>query len=453
MFVAAALVLAGLGLVYGVRTTVLDGVDAATEQRAGDVVALATAGRLAAVLPAVAESVTVVQVLNARGAVVSSSQELPASRAVFPFPLPAQLQGENPATLTGLAIPDGQPDHRVVALPVDTEDGPLTVIAASSLVGLDVVVASLVTGLGFGIPALVAIVALATWTLAGYTLRSVDVLRRRAADITASDPHQRLPLPAARDEIHALTTTLNAMLARLEDAATLQRGFVTDAAHELRSPLTAIRAQLDVARAHPDTIDTSQLHQLLDDDLDRLRRLTDDRLLLARGDDPTGNQRGPVTIDLDDIVLSERRHLVATGRAAVDASGVSGGQVAGDPGALRRAARNLLDNAARHSEHVRITLIARDHEVVLVIADDGPGVAPEHRERVFERFARIDTARTRENGGVGLGLAIVAQVVRNHHGTITVDQDDPPPVGLGGARFSLHLPAAPTSQRVTPGGP
>lgn len=442
VFVATALIIAGWGLVYGVHTAVLDSVDAAAEQRAADVVSLAATGRLPAVLPAAAESVTVVQVLTARGVVVASSEELPATRSVFPFPLPADLEGANPATLTDLPIPDGRSEHRVVALPATTRSGPLTVIAASSLAELDVVVASLITGLLFGIPALVAVVALATWTLAGYTLRSVDVLRRRAADITASDLHQRLPLPAAHDEIHALTATLNAMLARLDAAAATQRGFVADAAHELRSPLTAIRAQLDVARAHPDTIDAAQLHGLLDEDLTRLDRLTNDLLVLARGDDPSWNRRRPVVLDLDDIVLFERRHLAATGRAQVDATGVSAGRVRGDPGALRHAVRNLLDNATRYGDHVRITLRGGGQQIVLVVADNGPGVPPEDRDRVFDRFARVDTDRSRDGGGVGLGLAIVAQVVHAHHGTITLDQDDAPPGGLGGARFTLRLPAA-----------
>ncbi|HEX8859424.1 MAG TPA: HAMP domain-containing sensor histidine kinase, partial [Actinomycetes bacterium] len=168
-----------------------------------------------------------------------------------------------------------------------------------------------------------------------------------------------------------------------------------------------------------------------------LQRLVEDLLHLARSDaGATGVRRQPV--DLDDIVLRESGRLRAGGRVRVDCSGVSAAQVAGDADQLARAVRNLADNAARYADgRVWLTLAEHDHTAVLTVADDGPGIPPEHHQRVFERFTRLDQARSAATGGAGLGLAITLDIVRRHHGTIEIDPRHQP-----GARFVVTLPTA-----------
>jgi signal transduction histidine kinase len=164
--------------------------------------------------------------------------------------------------------------------------------------------------------------------------------------------------------------------------------------------------------------------------------LVDDLLLLTRADEHTLQlQQRPV--DLDDLVFEEAQRLRDGTSLRVDTTRVSAGRVSGDRGALWRALRNLGDNAVRHaSSQVAFTLAEQNGAVVLDVDDDGPGIPPADRQRVFERFVRLDDARARDAGGSGLGLAIVAEVVNAHRGTIAIDDS-----GLGGARFEVRLPA------------
>jgi signal transduction histidine kinase len=226
------------------------------------------------------------------------------------------------------------------------------------------------------------------------------------------------------------------MLARLERARDRQRRFVSDASHELRSPIATIRHQLEVALAHADRADLSTLaRDLLDEDL-RMQGLVEDLLVLARADeDAVSTERGAV--DLDDLALAEARRLRNADHVAVDATGIHPVRVAGDQALLARAVRNLVDNAERHAHGmVRLEVHREGSTAVLAVVDDGPGVAQEHRQRVFERFTRLDEARSRGQGGSGLGLAIVAQVAAEHHGAVRCSE-----ARGGGARFELRLPA------------
>jgi signal transduction histidine kinase len=263
----------------------------------------------------------------------------------------------------------------------------------------------------------------------------VEAIRAEVDAISAAALHRRVPDPPADDEIGRLARTMNRMLERLERAQARQRRLVSDASHELRSPVAAIRQHAEVALAHPDRTTTAELAAtVLAEDL-RLQRLAEDLLLLTRADEHTlALRRRPV--DLDDLVFDEARRLRDTTGLRVDTTAVSAGRVDGDAAGLRRVLRNLGDNAARHAAgRLAFSVAERDGLVLLGIDDDGPGIPEADRERVFERFVRLDDARGRDDGGSGLGLAIVAELARAHGGTVAVASSP-----LGGARVEVTLP-------------
>jgi len=226
------------------------------------------------------------------------------------------------------------------------------------------------------------------------------------------------------------------MLGRLEAGTRAQRDFVSAASHELRTPIAVIRHVLEVARSSdsPDWHDIAD--SVLEEDL-RMERLVDDLLLIARTGAGVSTSDRWTALDLDDIVFDEARRVPSTVR--IDLARVSAGQVNGDDDQLRRVVRNLLDNALRHADHtVAIELDSVDGRVSVAVDDDGPGIAPEDRKRIFERFVRLDESRNRSGGGFGLGLSIVAELVESHGGDVRVETSE----RLGGARFVVTLPDA-----------
>jgi signal transduction histidine kinase len=224
---------------------------------------------------------------------------------------------------------------------------------------------------------------------------------------------------------------MNGMLQRLQAAAERQRRFVADASHELRSPLASLRTQLEVSRDYPARGDGAFDDQLAE--VERMERLVGDLLLLAKADERRLVVRSR-PVDLRAVVLDEVERAGPRTRVRLDTAGVAAATVHGDPEELARVVRNLLDNAVRHARaRVELSLAERDGHVELSVSDDGPGVPAAARERVFERFARLDEGRARDAGGTGLGLAIVREVVVAHGGSVTVDGDP-------GARFLISLP-------------
>jgi signal transduction histidine kinase len=225
------------------------------------------------------------------------------------------------------------------------------------------------------------------------------------------------------------------MLDRLEAAQARQRRFVSDASHELRSPIASIRQHAEVALAHPERADAVDFARVvLDEDL-RVQRLVDDMLFLARADEH-GIQLTRRPVDLDDVVFEEAARVRATTTLLVDTSRVSGGRVQGDRERLRQLVRNLVDNATRHAATtVRFVLTAVGGETVLRVDDDGPGIPAADRERVFERFVRLDGARDRDHGGAGMGLAIVAEIAAAHGARARVTDGDG-----GGACVEVRFP-------------
>jgi signal transduction histidine kinase len=325
-----------------------------------------------------------------------------------------------------------------VAVGADTALGRRTVLVVRSTEAVTEPTAAVGGLLAVGLPLLLAVVAAITWIVVGRTLAPVEAIRAEVDAISAAALHRRVNLPPADDEIGRLARTMNRMLGRLEQAQARQRRLVSDASHELRSPVAAIRQHAEVALAHPDRTTTAELAAtVLAEDL-RLQRLAEDLLLLTQADEHTLTlRRRPV--DLDDLVFDEARRLRHTSGLRVDTTAVSAGRVDGDAAGLRRVLRNLGDNAARHAAgHLAFSVTECDGLVLLGVDDDGPGIPEVDRGRVFERFVRLDDARGRDGGGSGLGLAIVAELARAHGGTVAVASSP-----LGGARVEVTLPRLP----------
>jgi signal transduction histidine kinase len=323
-------------------------------------------------------------------------------------------------------------DHDYLVAVEDAEG--YVVSVAVSLEEVDDSTSALVPLLLVGVPLVLLVVGGTTWAVATRALTPVERIRREVEQITGDRLDRRVPEPPSRDEIHRLALTMNQMLARLERSRDRQRQFVADASHELRSPLAGIRQTAEVSQAHPGALPEGELAEAVLEESARMQRLVEQLLLLTRADEGVATSR-PRDVDLDDLVLTEARRVHRTG-LTVDTALVEAARVRGDETALGQVVRNLVDNAARHaSQRVALQVRESGRDVVLAVEDDGPGVPPDQRERVFERFVRLDEARARDAGGSGLGLAIVAEIVKAHGGSVTLDSSE-----LGGARFVVRLP-------------
>ena len=271
------------------------------------------------------------------------------------------------------------------------------------------------------------------WLSTSRALRPVGDIRREVEAIGATDLHRRIEVPPTRDEIADLATTMNALLDRLQTGSDAQRRFVADASHELRSPLATLRQYAELASTHPADLAPGELAEVVDTASRRLQTLVDDLLVLATVAEASDRPRDE--IDLDDLVLTELAAFRSAG-VTIDSASVRATKVAGQERRLAMVVRNLLANAMRHTtSRVRVATGSDDGGAFLVVADDGPGVPVEERERIFDRFVRLDDGRARDEGGSGLGLAIVAAVVGEAGGTVLVDE-----APGGGARFTVRLP-------------
>jgi signal transduction histidine kinase len=315
----------------------------------------------------------------------------------------------------------------------------VTVVAERSLDEVNSTIDKLKTTMYFAVPTLIALVALATWYFAGRALRPVEAIRAEAESITGSTIHRRVPEPKTNDEVGRLARTMNAMLGRLDESSQRQRQFVSDASHELRSPLASIRTNVEVALRNNARADWNAVAARVLAEDERMEDTVSELLELARLDELEGTT--PVAtlpeVDLDELVHDE---TVRAHRVMINTTRVSGGRVHGRREQLARMIRNLLDNADRHAQTMVAVELRNDSEtgrVELTVDDDGPGISPNDRERVFDRFTRLDDGRARDVGGLGLGLSLVKAIVEQHDGTVMID--DAP---LGGARIIVTLPAA-----------
>lgn len=404
--------------------------------RARDVGALVQAGALPRTLALPGEESAFVQVVDTSSRVIASTNNIEGEPAV------SVLRAANGRTLVATILVQPLSDSATMRVAVLDVTGGFTVYAGESLADERDTVAALVLLLLIGVPLLTGVAGSVTWWAVGRTLRPVRLITTTLAEITANDLHRRVPASTVDDEIGELTQTVNETLARLDTAVQTQRRFVADASHELRSPLAALRADLEVSTLHPTLTTWPDAARDMLGDVERLQRLTDDLLLLARLD--ARPPRPPSVVDLTELVADVtdevRRPDIEVTRPALDDDHHL---VDGDPVALRRLVRNLVHNAEVHAERqVSIDIAQVGGRVLLSVQDDGPGIDPADRAIVFERFVRLDEARSRQRGGTGLGLAIVAEVASEHGGSIQVEQGE-----LGGASFTVDLPGADTRHR------
>ena len=448
LVVAVVSVLAGIVLLVTARGILIGNADTAARDRAAQVAAaLASGADPTSLLRPTARERTVVQVLAANGVVLDASPAVAGQPAMSPLrPRPGVQQREE----RRLDFAPEEP-FRIVAQGVPTGAGERIVLVGESLDAADDATEAMIAALVIGLPVLAVLVGAATFLFVGRSLRPVEAMRRQADSITSRNLHARLPVPAGDDEIAALAETMNTMLDRIESASAAQRRFVADASHELRSPLATIRANADLLAGadadgksegdgtggdgdRPDAEARSVVR--IRAESVRMARLIEDLLLLARYDDSRVAHRR-TDVDLDDLAYAERERLALEHPGLTITAEIVPVRVEGDPDALQRALRNLGDNAARHAA-ARVVITARpdgDHGE-LVVANDGPPILPADRERVFDRFVRLDDSRSRAGGGTGLGLPIARDIVAAHGGTITVDDR------AEGAALRIRLPRA-----------
>jgi signal transduction histidine kinase len=430
-----ATALLGVGIAAGAALLVITGsralqaaVDSGALQSAREVAALVDSDRLPDPVPQGGEGTAAIQVVDQDNKVRAASVGTDRLVSVLsPDQIAAVRAGKRlvvPGSVLGLSGP-----LRVVGVPAGPADDPQTVVVAVDFGGARSGSRVLLVGLAIGAPLLLAVIAFATWWVTGRALRPVEQLRRGALAISGPG---RLPVPPAQDEIRRLAETLNDMLARLDAAGARQRAFVSDAAHELRSPLASARTQLEVAAAVDAGTPAGELATDVLVDIERLGRLVDDLLLLARLDEAPRRPRTPLDLyalahDVTDRYAAARVPVVLD-PCEQDCT------VLAEAGAVRRVLVNLVDNAVRYARsRVTVTVAPR----TLMVADDGPGIPPGDRARVFDRFTRLDWDRGRESGGAGLGLAIVRELVAAHGGSVTLGDAAP------GLVVTVHFPDPP----------
>ncbi|GAA2408755.1 hypothetical protein GCM10010404_78410 [Nonomuraea africana] len=371
------------------------------------------------------------QILGRKGHVLKASATI-IGEPPIPATLPAPQELRNDSTVCGYPRPDS-PCLLVTAHQFFLGGKPFIALAAVPEPGL---LPRPMWAVLFGIVGVLTVVlrGVAMWRTVGRTLTPVEAIRAEMERIiTAADLHRRVPLPARRDEIRRLAMSVNATLDRLERAVEQQRRFVSDVSHELRSPITGLRTGLEDAALHPDEMDQVSVVESALTATERLENIVADLLVLARRDAgiPAETERLDLAALVRQEVARRPRRVPVTVKAEPHVM-VEAGKLG-----IARVLTNLLDNGARHARTAVQVRVFRDGEdAVVEVKDDGEGIPPDNRERVFERFVRLDEGRRRDPSGSGLGLAISREIVRDHHGSLTIADS---PVG---ACFVLRLPAA-----------
>jgi signal transduction histidine kinase len=428
LVVAVSLLIAGIALVVYVRGSLRDSVHTEAQLRARTVATSISASGSTFETGVFDEEF--VQVVRPDGTIMTSSPNVEGAAAIAMLaPGEERVIGEVPFE-TGPFL--------VVATSANVGSQTYTVIAGHTLETVTEATAAMVTVLAVAIPLLLLVVGLVTWRVVGRSLAPVEGIRREVEAISSSELYRRVPDTPGGDEVSKLASTMNSMLQRLEEGHRRERRLISDASHELRSPITSIRQHAEVALAHPGTTTASELAAIVLEEDARLQRIVEDLLLLSSLDEGSLHLR-MTPVDLDDVVLEEVTRLRATTDLQIGIESVSAGRVAGDRHKLERLLRNLTDNAARHArDSVVLSLRASDEGVTVTVDDDGRGVPLADRERIFERFVRLDEARDRDSGGSGLGLAIVRELAGAHGATVVVTG-----APIGGARFEVRFPPVP----------
>lgn len=460
--VAVTLALGAFVLVSLLEHSLVENIERAASDEAANIAALAKNHALAHQLP-VLHGDAVAQVVSPSGKVVAFTPGASPTTPMATFLPPPE--GEVAKSFPGLPVRDDEA-YLVVARSLQLGDAHYVIYAARSLASVEATLHTLDLALVIGLSGLLALMAIGTWTLTGRTLQPVESIREEVEQITAGRLERRVPVPESKDEVASLAVTMNDMLARLEQAVVTQKRFVSDASHELRSPLTGLIAEVEVTRAHPDWANFDEVLSSVLDEARRMEAIVGNLLFLARGDEK-GLALDKRPVELATLVREELERRAGRAGPRIqflgtwvgpekeqpekdaklsDASPVVLGAnpvvlgaspvVLGNAEELSRMLRNLLDNAQRFARScVEVTLEQRGNSLVLSVRDDGPGIPPDLREKVFERFRRLDEDRSRQTGGTGLGLAIVRQIVDAHRGKVWIEDAQP------GARFVVRLPA------------
>jgi signal transduction histidine kinase len=417
---------AGVALVAAHRRLLTESLDDGLTLSASDITRQLAEGRLPATITGLGDDDASAQLVDGSGRVLAASANL---RGRPPLVLP---RFTGPAATRSARMPYDPAHFRVLSRRVPTPAGEGVLHLARNASDVDASVRLLARSLAVAVPVVAALLAALVWYLVGRTLRPVEAIRTEVAGIGGGDLHRRVPLPGGDDEIARLARTMNAMLERVDEAARRQQRFVADASHELRSPLTRMRTELEVDQAHPGSADLASTQRSVLAETIGLQNLVDDLLLLARSDAGAARLPAGTPVDLDDVVRAAVAQTPAGG-VHVEVSSSGDGSVSGDAGELTRAVRNVVENAVRHASG---TVVVARHAGTITVTDDGPGIPAGERTRVFERFTRLDGARS-AGGGTGLGLAIAREIVDRHGGTIAVDGSV-----TSGARVLIALPVA-----------
>lgn len=423
------LVAAAVALVLILQNRLIAGTDALSRQRVGDLLEQAERGELPATITNLDDE-GVAQVVSDDGRVLAASANVEGAP-----PLSGPDPGEGGAVATVRAPDDDETEtYRVWMDSTETPQGRVTVYVGNSLESVHEATGALRSALYAGVPTLLLLLALGTWLVLGGALGRVDRIRREVDTITDERLDRRVVEGSADDEVGRLAATMNRMLDRLQSARDRQLSLVADVSHDLQSPLASQRAQLEVARAQPASTDLDVLTSGLLVTTAEMEHLVRDLLVLAAAD--AGAPPPPASeIDLDDVVLEEAARVRAVVQLVIDTSGVSAAPASANRADVSRIVRNLLDNACAHAA-TTVTLIAGSGPdgTFLVVADDGPGVPAEARERIFDRFHRVDSSRSRHAQGSGLGLAIARTLAERNGGRLDLAADT-----STGARFELRL--------------
>jgi signal transduction histidine kinase len=462
--VGLVLLAAFIGVAVTLRSALTKNVINTAKNEADDIVLLVRDGHLPNPLP-IPRGDLAAQVVNSKGAVVAYSPNLKGAKALrTPKGVPAHgiVKTDYSSRSNRLAI-NGNVDRHAVFVADQVEvptflvgvinrprsssstshlmtgsaGKPTTfyVYTIASLSSVDASVAALKREFFIIYPLILFVVALSTWILSRRALAPVDQIRRDVEEITSLNLSNRVFQPDGGDEIARLAATMNSMLARLDAASEQQKQFIADASHELKSPLSALRASLEVGLLHSDMTDWHQTASIALQESERMQRLIEDLLTLAKAEAHVQAVRG--TVDLDELCREEVQRIRRTHPGInIDMSRVNAVRLLADPEQIRSIVRNLIENAVRYASTTVIVVAQTDEQcATFAVADDGPGIPPERRDAVFERFTRLDPARSRLQGGSGLGLPIVRSLVELMGGTVTVGTSD-----LQGAYFNVRLP-------------
>ncbi|SHE72842.1 Signal transduction histidine kinase [Ferrithrix thermotolerans DSM 19514] len=455
LVVSSALLLGSIIMVELLRSELTANVIETAKNESVNIVSLVQGGELPNPIP-IPRGDLAAQVIAPDGKVIAFTQNLEGERPQYQFP---QMKGTSQTVVrqSNNAIAQvGDHDHNYilvanrvdVAVPVETQaaktyevfqskkqsknvifsgstaPGNYYVYVWASLQSVDQSVRTLLLILLAGFPLLITVVVVATWLTSKKAFEAVERIRVDVDEISETNLSRRVYEPSQGDEISRLAHTMNQMLERLEISTEERKRFVADASHELKSPLSALRASLEIAIRHPDEVDWVATARTGIAESQRMQHIIEDLLLLAKAD--AGQLLGTFqSVDIDELAVEECQRLRALTDVRFDLSDMSAGRIQGDSERIRSVVRNLLENAVRHaSSQVWVSLKAVDSHVVFQVADDGKGVREQDREKIFDRFTRLDESRSRDRGGSGLGLAIVKSIVIAHGGTISVSDND-----------------------------